>query len=95
MHFYVTFRESPKSVIRFQGSLQKIPVVFQNLVEITGRPPEAETYKGAYTVVPKVTAQMLPTAQKMMTEDVTVKEIPFFDVSNTSGGTTVYIGSEV
>ena len=30
-----------------------------------------------------------------MKDDVTVKKIPFYNVSNTAGGTTVYIGKEV
>lgn len=54
-----------------------------------------EPYDGEYTVTPKVEAQTLPTKEKVMLDDVTVKAIPFFNVSNTSGGSTVYIGSEV
>lgn len=52
-------------------------------------------YEGEYIVTPKVTAQTLPTAEKLMEDDVTVKSIPYFDVSNTVGGSTVYIGTEV
>lgn len=54
-----------------------------------------DTYKGDYTITPKVNAQQMPTKGKIMADDVTVKEIPFFNVSNTSGGSTVYIGKEV
>lgn len=52
-------------------------------------------YTGAYEVTPKVTEQSLKTKDKHMTDDVTIKSIPFFNVSNTSGGSTAYIGSEV
>lgn len=54
-----------------------------------------EIYDGDYVVIPKVTEQMLPTAEKFMEDDVTVKSIPYFNVSNTAGGSSVYIGSEI
>lgn len=54
-----------------------------------------ETYKGDYLVKPKVTEQTIPTRDKVMLDDVTIEPIPFFNVSNTSGGTTAYIGNEV
>lgn len=50
-------------------------------------------FEGDYTVTPAVDAQTLETKQKLMTDNVTIKEIPFYDTSNNSGGTTVYIGS--
>lgn len=56
---------------------------------------DAIPYEGDYEVTPKVDAQTMPTKGKLMEEDVTIKSIPFFDVSNTSGGSTVYIGNEV
>lgn len=52
-------------------------------------------YEGEYEVTPKVEEQTLPTAMTLLKEDVTIKSIPYFDVSNNSGGSTVYIGSEV
>lgn len=54
-----------------------------------------EPYEGPYDVTPKVTAQTLPTANKLMRDDVSVRAIPYFDVSNPSGGNTVYIANEV
>ena len=56
---------------------------------------DADLYTGAYQVTPKTGAQVLPTAQKLMTDDVTIKPIPIYDVSNPSGGRTVYIAREV
>lgn len=53
-----------------------------------------ELYNGEYVVTPRVTEQTLPTAQKIMADDVTVKKIPRYDVSNKSGK-TVYIGIEI
>lgn len=51
-----------------------------------------ETYNGDYIVIPKATEQILPTASKVMANDVTVKEIPYAEVSNPAGGVTVIIG---
>ena len=56
---------------------------------------EAGTYEGEYIVTPKVKQQTMPTKDKTLKDDILVKEIPFFKVSNTSGGDTVYIGNEV
>ena len=56
---------------------------------------DAPVYDGPYEVTPKVTAQTLQTAQKFMQEDVSVRAIPYFDVSNQAGGNTIYIANEV
>lgn len=52
-------------------------------------------YTGSYEITPKVIAQSLETAEKYMQKDLTVKAIPYYDVSNPSGGNTIYIGNEV
>lgn len=54
-----------------------------------------DAYDGPYSVTPKVEEQVLHTQHKQMTDDVTVKAIPVYRVSNNSGGTTVYIANEV
>ena len=56
--------------------------------------PGGDVYDGDYVVVPKTESQVLPTRSKVMANDVTVKEVPFFQTSNTYGD-TVYIASEV
>lgn len=53
----------------------------------------ADTYDGDYVVTPKASGQTLKTKQKFMADDVHIRAIPFFEVSNTSGGNTVYIGT--
>lgn len=63
----------------------------QKSVEYVG----GELYEGTYMVTPTTEQQTLPTKERVMVEDVTVKKIPFFCTSNTSGGNTVYIGNEV
>lgn len=53
-------------------------------------------YDGEYVVTPSTEdAVTLQTAQKLMDADVHVQKIPFYDVSNDQGGSTVYIGTEV
>lgn len=66
-------------------------------IEIAESLPDADTteydvYDGVYQVTPKLESQTLATRNKLMTDDVTVEEIPISSVSNTAGGNTVIIG---
>lgn len=57
---------------------------------------ELKTYQGNYSVTPApYDKQTLQTDGLLMTDDVTIHEIPYYETSNTSDGTTVYIGKEV
>lgn len=50
-------------------------------------------YEGEYEVTPASTKKTLKTKNKVMTNDVTVKEIPYKETPNAGGrGTTVRIG---
>lgn len=52
-------------------------------------------YTGDYIVTPKAHAQtVLPTKRKLMTDDITVLEIPYWETTNPNGK-TVYIAEEV
>lgn len=51
-------------------------------------------YKGDYQVTPKIDQIVLPTKNKSMTDDVTVFQIPYKEVKNPQGGSTVTIGLE-
>ena len=54
---------------------------------------DAETYDGAYEVTPKAFDEtVLETERKLMRHDVTVREIPYYETSNLSGGYTAIIG---
>lgn len=79
---------------KFASSNMQVGTKFANYQEVTIH-KDVDPYTGAYEVTPKVEAQTVPTAQKFMTEDMKIKAIPFYDVSNTSGGSTVYIGKEI
>lgn len=81
--------------ITAQGCLSASVNIGGSLVGALVHPKGYADYKGAYEVTPKVTEQSLKTKDKHMTDDVKIKSIPFFNVSNTSGGSTAYIGSEV
>lgn len=82
---------SPSVCFRISGG--NAPAMFVDL----GRPVylSGEPYDGPYEVTPKVTAQTLPTKKMLMREDVSIRAIPYFDVSNQAGGNTIYIANEV
>lgn len=55
-----------------------------------------EIYDGAYSVHSNANeVQILPTANKQLTKNITIEKIPYFETSNLSDGITAYIGSEV
>lgn len=61
--------------------------------EITTR-PTADRFPGPYEVTPAIIEQKLPTKQKVMDKDLTIREIPYYAVTNNSNGITVTIGNE-
>lgn len=81
-----------KIKMRVAGQPVKMTVTEATIVHGGGSAPP---YTGPYTVTPKVEAQTLETARKLMTDDVNIKAIPFFETSNNAGGETVYIAMEV
>lgn len=63
--------------------------------KISGVPPYG-SYSGDYKAVPKAfEAQALPTANKLLKEDIVIAEIPYFETENKSDGLTAYIAKEV
>jgi len=65
--------------------------VLIGIISISGPPIiiGANVYEGPYTVTPKLTQQSLLTADKNMTQDVTVFSIPYAEVSNPKGYTVI------
>lgn len=64
-------------------------------VDVTGTAVvSAPEYSGPYDITPLFTAQVLPTAKKLMQKDVTIRKIPQYEVSNDSSGYTLIIGEE-
>jgi len=91
-YFNVQFRETLNS---FDVQFQKTSAMFTIGFGAVSVLPTAEIYSGSYEVTPAVNSQNIPTAQKFLKYDMTVKAIPYYDVSNLAGGTTVYIGKEL
>lgn len=64
----------------------KISETFQEVID-------GEPYEGEYIITPKPNeATVLETANKRMTDNVTVLEIPYSEVDNLAGGQTITIG---
>lgn len=56
---------------------------------------DVEKYDGAYDVTPMFSREInLETQNKLMEENVTVKKMPQYEVSNTEGGKTLILGDE-
>lgn len=63
-------------------------------VRITGTAVvAAPEYSGPYDITPLFSTQILPTAKRLMQQDVTIKKIPQYEVSN-DYGTTLILGDE-
>lgn len=62
------------------------------LVGYANAPKQCDCYNGEYDITPKRCEQIIDVEGKHMLEDICVKEIPFYEVTNDSGGKTVKIG---
>lgn len=95
MRFEVKFIQNDRSFFTdLHTDSQKIDTTFSEFQEVSII-DEIEAYDGPYVVTPAIDSQVLPTAQKRMIDNMTVKAIPYFQTSNPQMGETVYIGSEV
>lgn len=48
-------------------------------------------YEGEYTITPKIAEQVLATKNKTTTDNITVLAVPYSEVTNPQGGSTVNI----
>lgn len=95
MRLVVTFQETNQTFrAQFSENEQAFRADFGQVHRITEY-VGGQLYEGEYEVTPKVESQSLPTKDKVLTEDVTIKAVPIYRVSNTSGGNTVYIAKEM
>lgn len=86
----VVFSELTKDIpVTFEDKTELLPVKFGEIQTVAIGGAE---YMGDYRITPKVKQQTVPTKDRLLRKDMTVEAIPFFNVSNTSGGDTVYIG---
>ena len=80
--------------VKFSESTKRIRVGFGNIQTVTSA-PDVEIYTGNYEVIPKADeGTTLHTAQKYLTQNVSVRKIPYYETDNTAGGTTIYIASD-
>lgn len=95
MRFTMEFMETRQDFkVGFNEIRQQFDAGFENL-QIVTTAPDVELYSGTYDITPTVGAQTLPTAQRYMVQDVNVNAIPFYNVGNTAGGSTVYIADNI
>ena len=92
MRFNMCFQERGRRIeLRFAENRANVQMdfgEFQTVTKLLGGDP----YMGDYKIRPLVEAQKLQTKHKVMTDDLTVLEIPYAEVTNTSGGMTATIG---
>lgn len=60
---------------------------------INGEGISRSYYSNSYEVAPQTSSQTLDTKEKIMTDDITIKPIPYRETPNQYGD-TVYIGTE-
>lgn len=64
-------------------------------VDVTGTTVVgAPEYSGPYDITPLFSAQTLPTAKRLLQQNITIKKIPQYEVTNDSNGYTLIIGEE-
>lgn len=57
---------------------------------------QGDLYDGPYEVTPLVASEVvLETRKKLMRDDVTVRKVPQYEVSNDAGGYTLTIGEVI
>ena len=95
MHVYGQLSGTLTSVGRLSGSLVGDHHKIHGSLTIPNT-PGLETYTGAYEVTPKAwEEQILQTDGKLMTDDVTVFRVPYYETSNLFDGKTAYIAEEI
>ena len=58
-------------------------------------PTGYENYNGDYEIIPKTESQVLDTADKHLSSNIKIREIPYYEVSNAYNGNTIIIGGDL
>lgn len=75
-----------------EGTLSEIPTIYGELSEVIAY----QSYTGDYRIVPLFGQDIkLKTENRVLKDNVVVKQIPYFETPTPEGGTTIYIGTEV
>lgn len=95
MHVYGELSGTLTSVGRLHGTLVADHHIVQGTLTIPST-PGLELYGGPYEVTPKAWGeQILQTEGKLMSDDVTVFRVPYYETINLFDGKTAYIAEEV
>lgn len=81
---------------KINGNIISNKKIDGNITYGNGSGETVPIYEGNYEVTPLAFQRtVLNTEGKKMENNVVVKEIPYYETSNLSGGTTVYIAGQV
>lgn len=73
------------------GTIASTGVIYAQMQMV----PTINTYQGEYEVTPVAyEKQTLKTSNLLLEHDVVVNEVPYYETTNDSNGTTVYIAKE-
>lgn len=89
----VEFQDNEKEIPISFSEDESVDISFENAYEISPSKP-IESYTGPYQITPRTYEQSFDTTQKKMNQNLTIREIPYAPVTNSSGGITVTIGGE-
>lgn len=87
----VKIQTQPIAIVRIGAAAPAAVAVGVSPVQIV---EHQNLYTGEYTITPDITPVVLPTRDKLMTDDVTVRKIPLWEIGNPQGGKTILIGGE-
>lgn len=90
----ITGNISPIKIIN--GNISSNKKVTGNITYGNGMGESVPIYDGNYEITPLAFQRtVLETEGKKMASNVVCKEIPYYETSNLSGGTTVYIAGKI
>lgn len=83
------------SPIKIRGDITARSTISGSISHLNKEEPVPK-YEGNYTILPLAFQDtVLLTKNKKMTDNVIIKEIPYYEISNSSGGSTVYIAGQI
>ena len=81
---------------KITGNISPINKINGNITYGIGEGDASPVYNGEYNVTPLAFEEtVLLTKDTKLIENIVVKEIPYYETSNPSGGNTVYIAGQV
>lgn len=78
------------------GNISPITTISGNITYGVGEGDTPIIYEGDYDVIPLAFQEtVLKTKNKKLVDNIVVKEIPYYETTNLSGGNTVYIAGHI